>query len=93
MLPRLAPCHTNYRSLIFYYSIYNDGKDEATRRARIKEGMCNRVSRLLMRYGQTFDNEGHGKNLMHKLLLEGRLSVVEANRLESSFESSWKRPI
>lgn len=79
--------------LVFYYSIYNDGKDEATRRARIKEGMCNRVSRLLMRYGQTFDNEGHGKNLMHKLLLEGRLSVVEANRLESSFESSWKRPI
>lgn len=79
--------------LIFYYSIYDDGKDEATRRARIKEGMCNRVSRLLMRYGQTFDNEGHGKNLMHKLLLEGRLSVVEANRLESYFESSWKRPI
>ena len=31
--------------------------------------------RLLSSYGTTLDNKDHGKNLVHKLLLEGRLII------------------
>lgn len=35
----------------------------------------NRVSVLINRYGQALDNEAHGRNLLHKLQLEGRIIV------------------
>lgn len=31
--------------------------------------------KLLNSYGETPDNKDHGKNLIHKLLIEGRLSI------------------
>lgn len=37
--------------------------------------LLDRVARLLNAYGETLDNAAHGKNLMHKLLLESRLFV------------------
>jgi len=37
----------------------------------------NKVISLLTAYGATLENTDHGKNLIHKLLLEGRLSVEE----------------
>ena len=39
-------------------------------------------------YGSTMDNKDHGKNLMHKLLLEGRLSVKELKHFEVSPKQS-----
>ena len=39
--------------------------------------MMDRVVHLLTSYGNTLDNKDHGRNLIHKLLLEGRLSVRE----------------
>ena len=39
--------------------------------------MMNKVINLLTAYGATLENRDHGKNLIHKLLLEGRLSVQE----------------
>ena len=33
------------------------------------------INDLLVDYGATMDNKDHGKNLMHKLLLEGRLII------------------
>lgn len=45
--------------------------------------MSESVSRLLAEYGRTMDNVDHGKNLMHKLILEGRLSVLELKKVES----------
>lgn len=61
--------------LCFYYSGYKDstGKylaDEELRRRQYKI-----VSHLLTSYGETFGNVAHGDNLMHKLLLEGRLFI------------------
>lgn len=56
--------------LVFYYRQHPGTKD-----ARAE--MSKAVSRLLAEYGRTMDNVDHGKNLMHKLILEGRLSVVE----------------
>ncbi|SFD56864.1 Bacteriophage abortive infection AbiH [Enterococcus casseliflavus] len=35
------------------------------------------VANLLEKYGTTMDNENHGRNLMHKLMLEGRLTIKE----------------
>ena len=37
--------------------------------------MAARVTKLLAEYGKTLDNEDHGRNLMHKLMIEGRLEV------------------
>ena len=34
-----------------------------------------RVTKLLTEYGKTLDYEDHGRNLMHKLMIKGRLEV------------------
>ncbi|OTO13768.1 hypothetical protein A5882_002190 [Enterococcus sp. 4E1_DIV0656] len=39
------------------------------------------VANLLGKYGKTMNNENHGRNLMHKLMLEGRLTIKEINNL------------
>lgn len=56
-------------TLVFYYSVYDTSKA-----LEIKSNVFNSVSKLLATYGDTFHNE-KGKNLMHKLLLEGRLLI------------------
>lgn len=56
--------------LIFYYH------DEA-----YAQDMYGKVNRLINTYGKTLDNQNHGKNLLHKLLLEGRLNVIKAPTL------------
>lgn len=62
--------------LIFYYNQnrLNEGRKEEA----AQEEMFEKVSRLITTYGQTLDNKDHGRNLMHKLLLENRLRVVQA---------------
>ncbi|WP_079535767.1 AbiH family protein [Phoenicibacter congonensis] len=40
-----------------------------------RKEMMEKVIRLLTAYGLTLYNKDHGKNLIHKLLIEGRLSV------------------
>jgi hypothetical protein len=55
--------------LFFYY--YPHGQDEA----KTKEDTYLRVAKLLEEYGTTLDNKDHGRNLMHKLQLEGRLCI------------------
>lgn len=61
--------------LIFFYRPWE--KDDGTRVSDAEAGtdMNRKVARLLSTYGSTLDNKDHGKNLMHKLLIEGRLSV------------------
>lgn len=65
--------------IIFYYRPHKEpGKGSALalqsdRRAR--NTMTARATRLLAEYGKTLDNEDHGRNLMHKLMIEGRLEV------------------
>ena len=53
--------------LYFRFSNYEAG---------VKEREFLRVAGLLSAYGKTLDNKDHGKNLTHKLLLEGRLSPL-----------------
>lgn len=58
--------------LVFYYPF--DSTDEAEEKsAEWRNELANSINDLLVAYGATMDNSDHGKNLMHKLLLEGRL--------------------
>ena len=65
--------------LVFYYKPHlkpgDDGADALLSDKRAKNTMAARVTRLLAEYGKTLDNEDHGRNLMHKLMIEGRLEV------------------
>lgn len=57
--------------LIFYYNERRpDGKNA-------QEEMFGKVNHLITTYGQTLDNRDHGRNLLHKLLLEGRLIIKQ----------------
>lgn len=56
--------------LIFYFRPYGEFDEENARKE-----MMNKTIKMLSAYGETLDNKDHGKNLIHKLLLEGRLSV------------------
>lgn len=60
--------------LVFYYAPHGDD-DYDTACLRSKKGVMDSVTRLLTKYGDTLDNNDHGRNLIHKLLLEGRLVV------------------
>lgn len=63
--------------LIFYYKAI-PLEDRSGSGNRPAEEMYEKVNHLISRYGETLDNKDHGKNLLHKLLLEGRLSVIMA---------------
>ena len=60
--------------LIFYFSITDDEENEVS----MYNGQTNTkesVIRLMRKYGESMSNKNHGKNLLHKLLLEGRLKI------------------
>ena len=56
--------------LTFQYSIYNK-----TKRKQIEKKQMSSISNLLSSYGTSMDNKNHGKNLIHKLILENRLKI------------------
>lgn len=62
--------------LIFYYN--QNRPNGKGREKEVKEEMFEKVNRLITTYGATLDNEDHGRNLLHKLLLEGRLTIKQA---------------
>ena len=63
--------YESHTRLIFYYCPYGNLND-----AQAQQEMFKKVTLLITHYADTMvTNPEHGKNLMHKLLLEGRLSV------------------
>lgn len=54
--------------LEFAYSNFNDNE---------KQNKSDAIIKLIERYGNTFTNEDHGNNLLSKLLLEGRIKLIE----------------
>ena len=42
-----------------------------------RQNLMDHVAKLLSAYGEALDNKAHGKNLMHKLMLEGRPIIRE----------------
>lgn len=61
--------------LVFMYKNYSNKQDGSVDEQAIREELYSRISHLLIEYGNTLDNKDHGKNLMHKLLLEQRLLI------------------
>lgn len=61
--------------LLFLYRPWRDGSGRRVPERAAREDLYRRVTHLLAEYGSTMDNADHGKNLVHKLLLEGRLAV------------------
>lgn len=62
--------------LIFYFSITASEENKITfykDQTSIKEN----VIRLMKKYGDSMSNKSHGRNLLHKLLLEGRLKIKQ----------------
>lgn len=61
--------------LIFFYRPWIKDDGEKISDVEARADMNRKVTKLLSTYGSTLDNKDHGKNLMHKLLIEGRLSI------------------
>lgn len=65
--------------LIFYYNEERRHQKKSRRTQGLaRQEMFEKVNRLITTYGRTLSNEDHGKNLLHKLLLEGRLTIKQA---------------
>lgn len=62
-------------TLVFLYKTFPNLPDGRIDEQAIREDLFLRISKLLLEYGRTLDNKDHGKNLMHKLLLEQRLLI------------------
>ena len=75
----------NQTTLVFKYSIYDEKE-----RSKIAGRTFSAVTKLLQNYGGTMSNTNHGKNLVHKLLLEGRiiLEEIELNDMKFTFEDT-----
>ncbi|KAE8127279.1 AbiH family protein [Bifidobacterium tibiigranuli] len=65
--------------LIFYYNIWSESPGNWCSEETAQADMFQKVTRLMNEYGKTITNKDHGKNLMHKLLLEGRLTIKRYN--------------
>lgn len=77
--------YSYFQSLFDYYDIYNQpiklifgyaaygvlSADE------VAEQQFHKIAQLFQTYGETLSNVDHGKNLMHKLLLENRLIIKD----------------
>ena len=56
--------------LQFYFTIF-----DISRETEISRDAAASVYKLITAYGDTIDNKDRGKNLLHKLLLEGRIKI------------------
>lgn len=58
----------------------NDSEDTKLKKNILKlESQSVKVSNLINKYGETLDNINHGNNLLHKLLTQGRLEILNIN--------------
>lgn len=63
--------HGNTR-LIFFWDAYDENK-----KLELHKDMLNKVVNLIEKYGQTFSNKDHGRNLLTKLKVENRILIKE----------------
>lgn len=67
--------YDNNTQIFFFYTIYDQ-----TLKEKIKNDFINSVVTLISDYGESLDNKDHGKNLIHKLMLENRILIEEIKR-------------
>lgn len=79
--------YSYFQSIFDFYDIYESNViiefffyvfDEGNRKSIVANQLSS-VTSLLSIYGGTMGNENHGKNLIHKLLLENRLKITETD--------------
>ncbi|WP_203622003.1 AbiH family protein [Apilactobacillus nanyangensis] len=58
------------------YSKDDDENEKLLKDMNKLESQSIKVSKLINEYGLTLDNTDHGKNLLHKLLTQGRLQII-----------------
>lgn len=63
--------HGNTR-IIFFWDAYDEDK-----KLELHKEMLNKVVNLIEKYGQTFSNKDHGRNLLTKLKIENRILIKE----------------
>lgn len=69
--------YSYFQSIFDYYNLY--GNSNISLMFYYSKGFeqNDAIYKLINAYGQTLSNQDQGKNLMHKLLLENRLKIVE----------------
>lgn len=67
--------YSNNIKLIFYFALHDGQSDTEKQIIKSKRKQISKVYNLMEDYGKTMDNADHGKNLLHKLIMEGRLSI------------------
>jgi hypothetical protein len=68
--------YSYFHSLFDYYNLYGS---KVVLKFCYSPGYLNITSiyKLIHKYGETFSNKQQGKNLLHKLLLENRIQIIE----------------
>lgn len=69
-----ANLYDSLTRLEFFVRPY-ERNDNLLSEEEVREEMMGKVISLLSSYGATLDNKDHGRNLIHKLLIEGRLRI------------------
>ena len=62
-------------TVVFYYRPWKQEDGTKVDEQVARTDMMGKVVRLLNSYGQTMENKARGRNILHKLLIEGRLMV------------------
>lgn len=88
--------YSYFQAIFDFYNIYDNKQiklnfvysDNYGEPEYLKNKYVKSVFELLDRYGKTMNNKDNGKNLIHKMLLEGRLSIELINVSKSLFSHS-----
>lgn len=90
--------YSYFQSIFDFYDIYNKNiklnfyytdnyVHTAKEKNEIKTKYVEAIFSMINKYGETLDNKNHGKNLLHKLMLEDRISIINIEDLNS--EGNW----
>ncbi|CAD5896398.1 AbiH family protein [Carnobacterium maltaromaticum] len=79
--------YSYFQSIFDFYSVYNTSINiefffnvfDEGQRDSIIETQLQAVTNLFNVYGSTMNNKDHGKNLVHKLMLENRIHITEVD--------------
>ena len=69
--------YESHTKLIFYYRPWKQGDGTKVTDQKARICISGKVTKLMTAYGATLDNKDHGENLLHKMLLEGRLIIKQ----------------
>lgn len=84
--------HDSKLKLKFVFNPKRDNRepdDIDVRNARLRQ--AKKISNLINRYANTLENKSHGKNLLHKLLVEDRIQIVDIRDFNTDTDAMWKK--